>query len=89
MISGRRKTCQEFTGAGLPIFSYRFDTPLWNAAVTAGAQRKDNWFFVFVHPALTDVYFHILYVKPIFPHIAKITSFAPETALIGKLLTHR
>ena len=36
MISGRRKTCEEYTSGGLPVFSYRFDTPLWNAAVTAG-----------------------------------------------------
>ena len=47
MISGRRKTCEEFTGAGLPIFSYRFDTPLWNAAVTAGAQHFVNVVFSF------------------------------------------
>ena len=39
MISGRRKVCEEFTSAGLPTFSYRFDTPLWNGAVTAGAQQ--------------------------------------------------
>lgn len=47
MTSGRRKTYQEFTGAGLPIYSYRFDTPLWNAAVTAGAQHFVNVVFSF------------------------------------------
>jgi cholinesterase len=47
MISGRRKTCEEYTRANLPIFSYRFDTPLWNAAVTAGAQHFVNVVFSF------------------------------------------
>lgn len=28
MISGRRKVCEEYTAVGLPIYSYRFDTPL-------------------------------------------------------------
>jgi cholinesterase len=28
MISGRRKVCEEYTKAGLDVFSYRFDTPL-------------------------------------------------------------
>jgi cholinesterase len=47
MISGRRKTCEEYTRRGLPIFSYRFDTPLWNAPVTAGAQHFVNVVFSF------------------------------------------
>ena len=47
MISGRRKTCEEFTSAGMPVYSYRFDTPLWNAAVTAGAQHFVNVVFSF------------------------------------------
>jgi len=47
VISGRRKTCEEFTAAGLSVFSYRFDTPLWNAAVTAGAQHFVNVVFSF------------------------------------------
>jgi len=47
MISGRRKVCEEFTAAGLPVFSYRFDTPLWNAAPTAGAQHFVNVVFSF------------------------------------------
>jgi cholinesterase len=47
MISGRRKTCEEFTRAGLPIFSYRFDTPLWNAAVSTGVAHFVNVVFSF------------------------------------------
>jgi len=47
MISGRRKTCEEYTSAGLSVYSYRFDTPLWNAAVTAGAQHFVNVVFSF------------------------------------------
>ncbi|KUJ18904.1 carboxylesterase [Mollisia scopiformis] len=47
MISGRRKVCEEYTKGGLDVFSYRFDTPLWNAAVTAGAQHFVNVVFSF------------------------------------------
>ncbi|KAE8441654.1 hypothetical protein EG329_004575 [Mollisiaceae sp. DMI_Dod_QoI] len=47
MISGRRKVCEEYTKGGLNVFSYRFDTPLWNAAVTAGAQHFVNVVFSF------------------------------------------
>ena len=32
MIGGRRHTAEFFTAAGLPVYSYRFDTPLWNAS---------------------------------------------------------
>jgi cholinesterase len=42
MISSRRKTCEAYFSASLPVFSYRFDTPLWNAAVTDGAKRVVN-----------------------------------------------
>ncbi|TVY88790.1 Lipase [Lachnellula willkommii] len=47
MISGRRKVCEEYTKGGMNVFSYRFDTPLWNAAVTAGAQHFTNVVFSF------------------------------------------
>ncbi|KAH8817204.1 Alpha/Beta hydrolase protein [Xylogone sp. PMI_703] len=47
MISGRRKVCEEYASAGLPVYSYRFDTPLWNAAPTAGAQHFVNVVFSF------------------------------------------
>lgn len=47
MISGRRKTSEEYTRSGLPVYSFRFDTPLWNAPVTAGAQHGVNVVFSF------------------------------------------
>ncbi|KAH6691142.1 Alpha/Beta hydrolase protein [Leptodontidium sp. MPI-SDFR-AT-0119] len=47
MISGRRKFCELYTAAGQSVYSYRFDTPLWNAAVTDGARHFDNVVFSF------------------------------------------
>ncbi|KAH8657493.1 Alpha/Beta hydrolase protein [Tricladium varicosporioides] len=47
MIAGRRKMCEDFTRSGMKVWSYRFDTPLWNAAVTAGAQHFANVVFSF------------------------------------------
>jgi carboxylesterase type B len=47
IISGRRKVCEEFTSAGVSAFSYRFDIPLWNAAVTDGAKHFVNVVFSF------------------------------------------
>ena len=47
MISGRRKFCELYTDAGQPVYSYLFDTPLWNAAVTDGARHFDNVVFSF------------------------------------------
>ncbi|KAF4634815.1 hypothetical protein G7Y89_g3288 [Cudoniella acicularis] len=47
MISGRRKVCEEYAKARMDVFSYRFDTPLWNAEVTAGAQHFVNVVFSF------------------------------------------
>ncbi|TVY82860.1 Lipase [Lachnellula suecica] len=47
MIAGRRKVCEECTKAGLDVFSYRFDTPLWDALVTTGAQHFVNVVFSF------------------------------------------
>lgn len=42
MISGRRKLCELYTGAGQPVFSYRFDTRLWNKTALEGVQHFDN-----------------------------------------------
>lgn len=47
MISGRRKFCELYTQAGQAVYSYRFDTPLWNAAVTDGAKHFVNVVFSF------------------------------------------
>lgn len=47
MISGRRKTCKTYASAGQKVYSYRFDTPLWNAAVTDGAKHFVNVVFSF------------------------------------------
>jgi carboxylesterase type B len=47
MISGRRKFCEVFARAGQAVYSYRFDTPLWNAAVTDGAKHFVNVAFSF------------------------------------------
>lgn len=47
IIGQRRKVCEEFTTANLSVYSYRFDTPLWNAAPTAGAQHFVNVVFSF------------------------------------------
>lgn len=47
MISGRRKFCELYTEAGEDVYSYRFDTPLWNAAVTDGVRHFVNVVFSF------------------------------------------
>jgi len=47
MIGQRRKVCEEFASNGLPVFSYRFDTPLWNATVDSGAEHFVNVVFSF------------------------------------------
>ena len=36
-----------FTSYGQKVFSYRFDTPLWNASITDGARHYDNVMFSF------------------------------------------
>lgn len=33
MIAQRRKMCEYYTRVGRNVWSYRFDTPLWNASV--------------------------------------------------------
>jgi hypothetical protein len=47
MVAGRRKFCELYTKARMPVYSYRFDTPLWNAAVTDGAKHFVNVVFSF------------------------------------------
>ncbi|KAK3940224.1 carboxylesterase [Diplogelasinospora grovesii] len=47
MISGRRKMCELYSTAGQSVFSYRFDTRLWNKAAVSGVQHFDNVAFSF------------------------------------------
>ncbi|KAI9695642.1 MAG: hypothetical protein M1820_008489 [Bogoriella megaspora] len=47
IIAQRRKTAEEFTKAGLPVYSYRFDTQPWNATATTGVQHFVNVVFSF------------------------------------------
>jgi carboxylesterase type B len=47
MISGRRKMCELYTAAGQPVFSYRFDSRLWNKTAETGVQHFDNVAFSF------------------------------------------
>jgi carboxylesterase type B len=42
MISGRRKMCELYTGAGQSVYSYRFDTRLWNKTAILGVTHFDN-----------------------------------------------
>ncbi|KUI64915.1 Lipase 4 [Cytospora mali] len=48
MHSGRRKMCELYAGtAGQDVYSYRFDTRLWNKTAIAGIQHFDNVAFSF------------------------------------------
>jgi carboxylesterase type B len=47
MISGRRKTAEVYTAAGQDVYSYRFDTPLWNATSPVCVQHFVNVVFSF------------------------------------------
>ena len=47
IIAQRRKMCQLETAAGQDVYSYRFDTPLWNASQSQGAQHFVNVVFSF------------------------------------------
>jgi cholinesterase len=47
MISGRRKFCELYTEAGQDVYSYRFDNPLWNGAVTDGSRHFVNVVYSF------------------------------------------
>lgn len=47
MVAQRRKMAETFTAAGQPVYSYRFDTPLWNASAQTGANHFSNVVFSF------------------------------------------
>ncbi|KAH6868970.1 lipase [Thelonectria olida] len=47
MIAGRRKMCEVFSSANQPVFSYRFDTRLWNRTELEGVMHFDNVAFSF------------------------------------------
>ncbi len=47
MVSGRRKMSELYTSAGEAVYSYRFDTRLWNKTALAGVQHFDNVAFSF------------------------------------------
>ncbi|MCJ1312992.1 hypothetical protein MMC25_006668 [Agyrium rufum] len=47
IIGQRRKTCEEYVKGGETVYSYRFDTPLWNASVTDGVKHFVNVVFSF------------------------------------------
>lgn len=48
MISGRRKTCEQYVNVGVrDVYSYRFDTPLWNASAPISVKHFDNVVFSF------------------------------------------
>ncbi|KAK3066950.1 hypothetical protein LTR53_016467, partial [Teratosphaeriaceae sp. CCFEE 6253] len=48
MIAQRRKTCEEFVAGGVRnVYSYRFDTPLWNASAPVSVPHFVNVVFSF------------------------------------------
>jgi len=47
MVASRRKTCEFFAEADQPVYSYRFDTRLWNRGELDGVQHFDNVAFSF------------------------------------------
>ncbi|KAK0644976.1 Cholinesterase [Lasiodiplodia hormozganensis] len=47
MIAQRRAMAEAYTDAGQDVWSYRFDTPLWNASQTTGANHFCNVVFSF------------------------------------------
>jgi carboxylesterase type B len=47
MIAGRRKMCEVFSQARQQVFSYRFDTRLWNRTELEGVMHFDNVAFSF------------------------------------------
>ncbi|KAH8886434.1 carboxylesterase [Thozetella sp. PMI_491] len=47
IISGRRQMCELYAGADQAVYSYRFDTRLWNKTALAGVQHFDNVAFSF------------------------------------------
>ncbi|KAI7318250.1 hypothetical protein KC315_g10129 [Hortaea werneckii] len=69
MIAQRRKTAREFVTGGVEdVFSYRFDTPLWNnTSPPIGAKHFDNvvFFFQNISGALGP--------RPEFEHYARLS----------------
>lgn len=48
MIAGRRMTAELYAAGGVEdVYSYRFDTPLWNATSPIGVKHFDNVMFSF------------------------------------------
>jgi carboxylesterase type B len=47
MVAQRRKMCEQYTSAGQTVYSYRFDTPLWNATTPIVVKHFDNVVFSF------------------------------------------
>lgn len=47
MIAQRRKMCEQYTSADQTVYSYRFDTPLWNATTPIYIKHFDNVVFSF------------------------------------------
>ncbi|KAG9530906.1 carboxylesterase, partial [Aureobasidium melanogenum] len=47
MIAQRRKVAELYSEAGQKVFSYRFDTPLYNATVPGSVKHFDNVMFSF------------------------------------------
>ena len=47
MMSGRRELCELYTSAGVSVYSYRFDTRLWNHTAEQGVAHFDNVAFSF------------------------------------------
>ena len=47
MIAQRRRMAELYTKAGQKVFSYRFDTPLYNATVPGSVKHFDNVMFSF------------------------------------------
>lgn len=47
MIAQRRKMAEAYAAAGQDVYSYRFDTPLWNASVQTGSNHFSNVVFSF------------------------------------------
>lgn len=47
MVAGKRKMAEFYTRAGLDVYSYRFDTRLYNQSAEAGVPHFDNTYFSF------------------------------------------
>jgi carboxylesterase type B len=47
MIAQRRKVAQQWTGVGEKVWSFRFDTPLWDSKETDGTKHGDEVVFTF------------------------------------------